>query len=227
MSSDKSDLIKLSLIIGDYGSPEKSKREESEKQLKELREKNFGLLLQYLLELPTMNEISQDIKLTSLVLLRKIIEVDSYKWEKIESSIKQKIKLSSLNIIDNEKYHFNKDFLNKAISVVEQILSTIIDNSEEWPELMNIIGNIYHFNYIKDTSKIYIIVKLLIQSVAFISDKLTAEINKLNNFFSPIFQYDVITNNDLNILELKVLICSFYSNFLTYNVDNLDFFSLN
>ena len=146
---------------------------------------------------------------------------------KIESSIKQKIKLSSLNIIDNEKYHFNKDFLNKAISVVEQILSTIIDNSEEWPELMNIIGNIYHFNYIKDTSKIYIIVKLLIQSVAFISDKLTAEINKLNNFFSPIFQYDVITNNDLNILELKVLICSFYSNFLTYNVDNLDFFSLN
>ena len=227
MSSDKSDLIKLSLIIGDYASPEKSKREESEKQLKELREKNFGLLLQYLLELPTMNEISQDIKLTCLVLLRKIIEVDSYKWEKIESSIKQKIKLSSLNIIDNEKYHFNKDFLNKAISVVEQILSTIIDNSEEWPELMNIIGNIYHFNYIKDTSKIYIIVKLLIQSVAFISDKLTAEINKLNNFFSPIFQYDVITNNDLNILELKVLICSFYSNFLTYNVDNLDFFSLN
>ena len=142
MSSDKSDLIKLSLIIGDYGSPEKSKREESEKQLKELREKNFGLLLQYLLELPTMNEISQDIKLTSLVLLRKIIEVDSYKWEKIESSIKQKIKLSSLNIIDNEKYHFNKDFLNKAISVVEQILSTIIDNIEEWPELMNIIGNV-------------------------------------------------------------------------------------
>ena len=144
MSSDKSDLIKLSLIIGDYASPEKSKREESEKQLKELRETNFGLLLQYLLELPTMNEISQDIKLTCLVLLRKIIEVDSYKWEKIESSIKQKIKLSSLNIIDNEKYHFNKDFLNKAISVVEQILSTIIDNSEEWPELMNIIGNIYH-----------------------------------------------------------------------------------
>ena len=36
-----------------------------------------------------------------------------------------------------------------------------------------------------------------------------------------------MSNNDLKALELKVLLCSFYSNFLTYNIDQLDFFTLN
>ena len=227
MSSDKSDLIKLSLIVGDYASPEKNKREESEKKLKELREKNLGMLCICLLEISTTKEFSNDIKIMSLVLLRQIIELEKHKWNEIEPSIKEKIKIASLNIIINDNFHINRDFVNKAISVIEQILTAVYDSSEEWTELYNIIGNLYNLNFPNDISKIYIITKILIQSVPYMSNKFSNEINKLNNYFLPIFQYDVTNINDYNILDLKVLICNFYSNFLTYNIDELDFITLN
>ena len=227
MSSDKSDLIKLSLIVGDYASPEKNKREESEKLLKELREKNLGMLCICLLEISTTKEFSDDIKIMSLVLLRQIIEKEKHKWNEIEPSIKEKIKIASLNIIINDNFHINRDFVNKAISVIEQILTAVYDSSEEWPELYNLIANLYNLNFPNDVSKIYIITKILNQSVAYMSNKFSNEINKLNNYFLPIFQYDVINNNSYNILDLKVLICTFYSNFLTYNIDELDFITLN
>ena len=227
MSSDKSDLIKLSLIVGDYASPEKNKREESEKLLKELREKNLGMLCICLLEISITKEFSDDIKIMSLVLLRQIIEKEKHKWNEIEPSIKEKIKIASLNIIINDNFHINRDFVNKAISVIEQILTAVYDSSEEWPELYNLIANLYNLNFPNDVSKIYIITKILNQSVAYMSNKFSNEINKLNNYFLPIFQYDVINNNSYNILDLKVLICTFYSNFLTYNIDELDFITLN
>ena len=227
MSSDKSDLIKLSLIVGDYASPEKNKREESEKLLKELREKNLGMLCICLLEISTTKEFSDDIKIMSLVLLRQIIEKEKHKWNEIEPSIKEKIKIASLNIIINDNFHINRDFVNKAISVIEQILTAVYDSSEEWPELYNLISNLYNLNFPNDVSKIYIITKILNQSVAYMSNKFSNEINKLNDYFLPIFQYDVINNNSYNILDLKVLICTFYSNFLTYNIDELDFITLN
>ena len=227
MSLDKSDLVKLSLIIGDYASREKAKREESERQLKELREKNLGILSLCLLEISTTKEFSDDIKIMSLVLLRKILELESYKWGEILPENKEKIKIASLNIINNDNYHINRNFINKAISVVEQILITITDSNEEWPELYNLINNIFILNFPKDISKIFIIVKILNQSVAFLSAHITKEINKLNKYFLTIFQYDVISNNNLDILDLKVLICSFYSNFLIYNIDQLDLFTLN
>ena len=227
MSSDKSDLIKLSLIVGDYASPEKNKREESEKLLKELREKNLGMLCICLLEISITKEFSDDIKIMSLVLLRQIIEKEKHKWNEIEPSIKEKIKIASLNIIINDNFHINRDFVNKAILVIEQILTAVYDSSEEWPELYNLIANLYNLNFPNDVSKIYIITKILNQSVAYMSNKFSNEINKLNNYFLPIFQYDVINNNSYNILDLKVLICTFYSNFLTYNIDELDFITLN
>ena len=228
MSLDKGDILKLSLIIGDYASPEKSKREESEKQLKELRNKNMGMLSLCLLEISISKEFSEQIKLSSLVLLRKIIELDSKEqWGKIEPSIKEKIKLASLNIIFNENIYNNRTFLNNAISVVEQILVSIIDYSEEWPELFQLTNNIYNLNFPKDITKIYSTVKLLKSCVSFLSSKLFSEITKLNNYFLPIFQADIINNNknDFNniekILELKVIVCEFYSELLTYNVDDI------
>ena len=133
MSLDKGDILKLSIIIGDYSSPEKSKREESEKQLKELRNNNFGMLSLCLLEISVSKEFSDQIKLTSLVLLRKIIELDSKKhWGNIDSSTKEKIKLASLNIIFNENLNNNRTLINNAISVVEQILVSKVLGDSSW-----------------------------------------------------------------------------------------------
>ena len=64
MSLNKEDIIKLSAIISDYANPEKSKREQSEIQLKELRNKNLGMLSLGLLEISASNEFSETIKLT-------------------------------------------------------------------------------------------------------------------------------------------------------------------
>ena len=234
MSLNKEDILKLSIIVGDYISPEKSKREESEKQLKELRDKNMGILSLCLLEISTLNEFSEQIKLTSLVLLRKIIELDSKKyWGNIESTIKEKIKLSSLHLIFNDNINNNRSLINNAISVVEQILVSIVDFNEEWPELFQINNNIFNLHFPKDIDKIYNTVKLLKSCVSFLSNKLFEEINKLNNYFLPIFQTDIINNSqtDINniekILELKVVICCFYSELLTYNIDDISNITVN
>ena len=233
MSLDKGDILKLSVIIGDYGSTEKTKREESEKQLKDLRNKNMGILSLALLEISISNEFPEQIRLTSLVLLRKIIELDSKDhWGNIDSSIKEKIKLASLNIIFNDNIINNSLLINNAISVVEQILTSIVDFNEEWPELFQLSNNLYNLAFPKDIIKIYSIVKLLKTCVSFLSTKLFSEINKLNNYFLPIFQTDITgNNNNLNnsekILELKIVICSFYSELLTYNIDDIGNFIVN
>ena len=228
MSLNKEDIIKLSAIISDYANPEKSKREQSEIQLKELRNKNLGMLSLGLLEISASNEFSETIRLTSLVLLRKIIELDSKEhWGSIEQGIKEKMKLSSLNIIFIEQIYNNRNLMNNAISVVEQILKSSVDFNEEWPQLLELTNNIYNFHFPQDISKIYAIVKLLKSCVFYLSNKLFSEINKLNNYFLPIFQAEITKDNKKDIkiiekiLELKVLICTFYSELLTYNIDDI------
>ena len=223
MSLNKEDILKLSCIISDYASPEKSKREESEKQLKELRKKNMGMLSVGLLEISISNEFSDQIKLSSLVLLRKIIELDSKEhWGNIDQSIKEKIKLTSLNIVFNNNTN-NRTLINNAISVVEQILTSIVDFNEKWPELFQLSKSLYSFNFPNEINKIYSTVKLLKSCVSFLANDLFAEVNKLNNYFLPIFEIDITNNNPNNekILELKIIICSFYSELLTYNIEDI------
>ena len=230
MSLNKEDIIKLSKIISDYASPEKSKREESERQLKELRNKNMGMLSLGLLEISISNEFSDQIKLSSLVLLRKIIELDSKEhWGSLDPSIKEKIKLTSLNIVFNDNIN-NRILINNAISVVEQILTSIVDFNEKWPELFQLSKNLYNFNFQNDINKIYSTVKLLKTCVSFLSNELYSEVDKLNNYFLPIFQVEItnnIQNNNEKILELKIIICSFYSELLTYNVEDITNIVLN
>ena len=227
MSLDKGDILKLSIIIGNYNSPEEAKRKESELQLKELRNKNLGILSLGLLEISISKEYSEKIRLTSLVLLRKIIELDSKEhWGNIDITIKEKIKLASLNIIFNDNIINNRNLLNNAISLVEQILTSIVDFNEEWPQLFQISNNLFNLVFPKDIIKIYSTVKLLKVCISFLSSQLFSEINKLNNYFLPIFQTNITDNNQNNqnniekILELKVIICSFYSELLTYNMDD-------
>ena len=181
-----------------------------------------------LLEISASNDFSETIKLTSLVLLRKIIELDSKEhWGSIEQGIKEKMKLTSLNIIFIEQIYNNRNLMNNAISVVEQILKSVVDFNEEWAQLLELTNNIYNFHFPQDISKIYAIVKLLKSCVFYLSNKLFSEINKLNNYFLPIFQAKITDDNKKDIkiiekiLELKVLICTFYSELLTYNIDDI------
>ena len=233
MSQNNEYIFKLSTIISDYASPEKSKREESERQLKDLRN-NLGMLSLALLEISISNDFSEQIKLTSLVLLRKIIELDSKnQWGSIDPHFKEKIKLTSLNIIFNDNISNNRSLINNAISVVEQILVTIIDFNEDWNELFQLSNNLYNLNFPNDIIKIYSYIKLLKVCISFLSDKLIGEINKLNNYFLKIFQTNITNNNQNNnnniekILELKVIICGFYSELLTYNILDIGNIAMN
>ena len=93
---------KLPEIINNYSSKNKELRNDSEKKLFELRQKNMGLLCLGLLDLSNLSNVEENIKISCLVLLRNIIEIDSKTyWGNIDQKIKEKIKQNVLDIIFN------------------------------------------------------------------------------------------------------------------------------
>ena len=106
----KGDLEKLSQIINFYTSNDKKKREQSENQLKELRKNNMGLLCLGLLELSIASDYPENNKLTCLILLRNIIEIDSKNyWGNISQKIKENIKQKSIDILLNNSNNITFD----------------------------------------------------------------------------------------------------------------------
>ena len=228
---NKEDLKKLSLILDEYISPEKSKRERSENQLKEIREKNFDILLLSLLELSVSPDFSETNKITSLVLLRKIIELDGkIKWGNISNEQKEKIKHKSLEIIFNNS-NLNHSFINKVVSIIEELVKLVGDFNEDWSELKELMKNIFSLHFPEDLNKIYAIIKILKVCMLFLSNDLISNVNQFNNFYSTIFNVQLNTINNIkdleNILELKILICSFYSDLLTYSTADFNINSQN
>ena len=97
MSSE--DLNLLSQIVAGYTNPDQKIRSESEKFISDFRNKSMGAICSCLLKVTSLKNISSTIKLTSLVLLRKIISVDSKdKWGDIDEETKNSIKTLVLEL---------------------------------------------------------------------------------------------------------------------------------
>ena len=219
---NKGDLEKLSEIINYYSSNDGQKREQSENKLKQLRKNNMGLLCLGLLELSTSQNYPEILKITTLVLLRKIIEIDSKNyWGNINQNLKETIKQKSLDILLNNSNTNNTpsyNIINKVVFVVEQLVHTVEDFDEAWPELINLTNNLIKLSMPQDINKIYGIIKTIKYCLSFLSNEILFHLFQYNQFFKKIF--DSNSYKDIKILELKVISCDFYSELIRYSLNN-------
>ena len=210
---------KLSEIINNYSSKNKELRNDSEKKLFELRKKNMGLLCLRLLELSNLSNVEENIKISCLVLLRNIIEIDSKTyWGNIGQKIKEKIKQSVLDIILNNKSEFFLKENNRIIFLIEQLVHTVEDFNENWPELINLTNILLIMSFPKDINKIDSIIKTINHCLSILSNEILFHLNNFNAFFKDIFDYN--SKGILKILDTKVKSCQFYSELISFSLNN-------
>ena len=141
----------LSKIINNYSNPDKNIRDESENTLSELRKQNLGETIYAFLLLYSDNSSDYNMKLTSMVLLRKIIEIDSkISWAKIDDNKKKEIKNLILKLFINEQ-DFN--LRNKISNIIIELIHVSIDFEEIWDEFINLSMSIINYN-INDKNQI-------------------------------------------------------------------------
>ena len=217
---NKGDLLLLSEIINNYSSNNKNKRDDSAKKLADLRNKNMGLLCLGFLELSIQSNLDKNNKNICLVLLRNIIEIDSkHYWGNISQKIKEKIKQKTLDILlNNNDDYFLKDN-DKIIFIIEQLVHTIEDFNEIWPELIDLTNILLKLIFPQDINKIYAIIKTIKFCISFLSNEIFLHLNTFNIFFKTIFDYSD-TNIAIKILQTKVISCEFYSELLSYSLNN-------
>ena len=216
---NKNDIEKLSDIINYYSSNDRHKREQSENKLKELRKNNMGLLCLGLLELSISQNSLEIIKITCLVLLRKIIEIDSKNyWGNITQKLKENIKQKTLDILLNNVNNLSYDIINKIAFVVEQLVHCIEDFDETWPELVDLTSYLIKLSMPQDINKIYCIIKTIKYCLSFLSNEILFHLFQYNQFFKNIFNTN--NNKDIKVLELKVISCNFYSELIKYSLNN-------
>lgn len=211
MSSE--DLNLLSQIVAGYTNPDQKIRSESEKFISDFRNKSMGAICSCLLKVTSLENISSTIKLTSLVLLRKIISVDSKdKWGDIDEETKNSIKTLVLELFLKEK---DQNIKNKYCDVITELVDNIADFNEKWPELVTLSYSInsYNVNDPENTLLIDSIVKMITDSVGFLYEDITQKYQEFLMFFDNIF-------NNCKIIQLKVRTSKFISDLLTFGDRN-------
>ena len=136
------------LLLG-ITNPDKNIHTISMTKLLELNSKNFDLLLYYLLVIvekgsKPINDKQKLLKITSLVIARKIIEkADCNIWKKMNNDFITQIKAKLLKILNNEIYI--KDNL-KVCDLIIELLEKIFEDKGVWPEIINLIFSIYNYD---------------------------------------------------------------------------------
>ena len=219
---NKEDLEKLSELINYYLSNDKDKREKSEEKIKELRKNNMGILCLNLLELSIMTNYPEASKITCLVLLRNIIEVDSKNyWGNINKEIKESIKQKSIDILQNYSNKITFDKINKIVFIIEQLVHNIEDFDETWPELIDLANNLFKLSLPQDIGKIYGIIQTIKHCFSFLSNEILYHLSKYNQFFKNIFESNSQNFSERkSLLELKAISCSFYYEVISYSLNN-------
>ena len=203
----------LSKIVNNYSNPDKNLRDESEKALSILRNQNLGDTIYGFLLLYSDNSSNYNVKLSSMVLLRKIIEVDSkISWVKIDDNKKNEIKSLLLKLFSNEQ---NENLRNKISSVIIEIIHISIDYEELWDEFINFSMSITNYN-INDKNQIPFIIallKLISESVGFLDENI---INNFSKFLKLIDDIYSLNDDDNYNLSLKMTASDFISEMFAF-----------
>ena len=209
MTTPSFDWNAFSTIVSNYNNADASLRAQSEQYISSLREKSMGdtcLLLLNLTSLPTTPTTTKEL---ALVLLRKIINVDSKdKWEHVSDTTKSTLKQTIITLLINES---NESLKNKYINVIEELVDNTADFEEKWPELVDLAINIDKYDI---TNKDHIplinsLLKTIIASVGFLFENLEQEYTRYVNFFRKVY-------TECNVMTIKVKVSKLISELLTY-----------
>ena len=107
--------------------------------------------------------------------------------------------------------------LSKIIFIIEQLVHTIEDFNENWPELIELTNILLKLIFRQDNNKIYAIIKTIKYCISFLSIEIFLHLDAFNLFFKSIFDYN--SNNSITILQTKVISCEFYSDINNININ--------
>lgn len=191
MSSE--DIQMITEILSGYTNPNNNIRKAAETKLNDLRE-NLGAISYCLLSVTSNQALQFILKKTSLVLLRQILIKDwRDKWKTIQPELKAEIKSISLKLLFQEQ-----DMLLKqhCCDVISQLIEIIELTEESWPEIHQMIYHMYTYSYDLSSQASIIQIKalliLLTSSIAFFTDEINKDIDKLFNLVQSIFSSDII-----------------------------------
>ena len=209
MTTPPIDWPTFSTIISNYNNPDSLLRAQSEQYISSLREKSMGDTCMLLLTLTSFPTTPHTTKELALVLLRKIINIDSKdKWEHISPLTKSSLKQTIITLLINEP---NESLKNKYINVIEELVDNTADFEEQWPELVDLAINIDKYD-ITNQEHIPLILSLLkttIASVGFLFEHLEQEYTRYVTFFRKVY-------NECNVMTIKVKVSKLISELLTY-----------
>ena len=168
----------------------KNVRSLSISKIQELYLHNFDLLLFCILEIieKSTNNNHDLLKITSLIICRKIIEnADLNIWKNVKEELKDIIKTKLLCLLNNEIY-LNDNF--KVCDLIIELLEKIFEDGGIWPEIINLILNIYNYDPNQgDTNSLQIISLLYIikGGINILFKRLSINLNKFIDYLEKIF----------------------------------------
>ena len=234
------------LLLG-ITNPDKNIHTISMTKLLDLNSKNFDLLLYYLLVIiekgsKPINNKQKLLKITSLVIARKIIEKADYNiWKKMNKDFIIQIKTKLLTILNNEIYI--KDNL-KVCDLIIELLEKIFEDKGVWPEIINLIFSIYNYDPNQgDKYSLQIISLLYIikGGINFLYKRLFINLNKFITYLEQIFNssnidikakilagdlvYEMISFADSSELEkikllIKYILFNLYASYQSFKQNN-------
>ena len=207
MSSEE--LTTIAQIVANYTNPDQKIRSESEKYISNLRNNSMGAVCFCLLKVTTLDNISTTTKLTSLVLLRKIINVDSKdKWGDMDEQTKESIKSLVLDLFIKET---DLNVKSKYCDVITEIVDNTADYNEKWPKLVELSYSLNKYD-INDSNNVLIVeslIKMITDSSGFLYEDITKKYDEFLMFFDKVFK-------TCNFIQLKVRTAKIISELLAF-----------
>ena len=203
------ELTTIAQIVANYTNPDQKIRSESEKYISNLRNNSMGAVCFCLLKVTTLDNISTTTKLTSLVLLRKIINVDSKdKWGDMDEQTKESIKSLVLDLFIKET---DLNVKSKYCDVITEIVDNTADYNEKWPKLVELSYSLNKYD-INDSNNVLIVeslIKMITDSSGFLYEDITKKYDEFLMFFDKVFK-------TCNFIQLKVRTAKIISELLAF-----------
>ena len=198
MSNEDISMV-CNVLLG-FTNPDNDIRTNSFNKLQELSN-NLGALTYCLIEIAsktaTTNE-EKKIKTTALVICRKILDNKHLNdWKKIDKNLKEKIKISSLNLLNAET---DPSQNNKVCDLIVKIMEKELDSEEQWPQLFSLALSLPNFDP-NDNSKI-IQIRTLLKLLKEGSGYIYPQISEQFKILIPYFEKLLDSNIDMKIKTL-------------------------